>query len=419
MNKLLDWMYQPFAAYPDKTERLVYFLIFLFPIAGMSVRHWITNIFNLLVLISLFTLRKPQEPLRKEEKVFLWICAAYFFMFLISSYTNGWDKAQTYYLGTEIRFLFVIPLYLLLRRYPNSTRWLSYGAIVAGYFLISQACYDIYILEARTALGVYSKNIIGPFSVITGFWALHYLWTNYKNLQLIPLAIIAFSILSSFVTVAMSGSRGAYVGFIITGFVFIFITSKPRWAVAGFLVICSSVFLLYQNSDTVKDRVNVATKNIQDYYQTEDHVESLSSTTSTGTRLEMIRTSIFLIEESPIFGIGPGNYNKTIIKYIDQGKVSPFLKGYKFPHNAFIEAATAKGLAGLITLLLLLYYPVYIYIKGYNKSAALGLIHIAAISAFSLTDHSVIVMNNYSSIFLLGMTIFLSSFISQEYNKKL
>ena len=71
LGKIADWTYKPFLSYPDMTERLVYLLIFLFPIAGMSVRHWISNIFNALVLIGLFTLRKKREPLLKQEKVFL------------------------------------------------------------------------------------------------------------------------------------------------------------------------------------------------------------------------------------------------------------------------------------------------------------------------------------------------------------
>jgi len=97
MQKILDVINKPFIQYPDITERLIYLLIFLFPIAGMSVRHWITNIFNLLVLIALFTLKKPRTALLKQEKIFLWICAAYFAMFIISSLINDWGKTQTYY----------------------------------------------------------------------------------------------------------------------------------------------------------------------------------------------------------------------------------------------------------------------------------------------------------------------------------
>ena len=414
MNKIINWVNRPFAAYPDITERLVYLLIFLFPIAGMSVRHWITNIFNLLVLIALFTLRKPREPLLKQEKYFLWICAAYFSMFIISSLANGWEKTQTYYLGTELRFLLVIPLYLLLRRYPDCSKWLLYGAILGGFVLFGQAYYDVYILKNSYASGIYSKNIIGPLAVLIGFWSLYYIWQNFKNLNNSSLIFISISVVIAFATAGLSGSRGAYVGFIITALASVMFASKPRWMIVCILAISLAGFLFYQNINIVKQGVDNAANEVQQYFQAKDHsnAEEPSSNTSIGVRLEMMRTGVSLIRDNPLFGIGPGNYHKNIIEYIKQGKANPALSGYAHPHNTFMEVVTAKGLIGLITVLMLFYYPAFIFIKGYKENkptAVLGLIHIIAISTFSLTDHSVVVMNNYTSILLLGMAIFLSS----------
>lgn len=411
MEKIINWVNKPFAAYPDITERIVYLLIFLFPIAGMSIRHWITNIFNLLVLIALFTLRKPREPLLKQEKYFLLICAAYFSMFIVSSLANGWEKTQTYYLGTELRFLMVIPLYLLLRRYPDCSKWLLHGAILGGFFLFGQACYDVYIIGHSSALGIYSKNIIGPFAVLVGFWSLYFIWQNYKKLNKPALIFILLSITAAFTTAGLSGSRGAYVGFLITGLACIMFISNPRWMAASFIAICLSAFIFYQNINIVQNGVDNATDGVLQYFQAKDHTKDPSSTTSTGIRLDMIRTGILLIRDNPLTGIGPGNYNKTIQHYIKEGNVSPTLGEFSHPHNTFLEVATAKGLIGLLTILLLFYYPAYIFIKGYKVSkptAVLGLIHIIAISTFSLTDHSVVVMNNYTSILLLGMAIFVA-----------
>lgn len=413
MEKIINWVNKPFAAYPDITERIVYLLIFLFPIAGMSVRHWITNIFNILILIALFTLKKPREPLLKQEKYFLWICAAYFSMFIISSLANGWEKTQTHYLGTELRFLLVIPLYLLLRRYPDCSKWLLHGAILAGIFLFGQACYDVYIMGYPTAQGIYSKNIIGPIAVLAGFWSLYYVWQNFKDLNKPILILIVLSIIAAFTTAGLSGSRGAYVGFVITGLACIMFISKPRWMFASIVAISLIAFVFYQNLNIVKQGVDIATHEAQQYFQAKDHTNANepSSNTSIGVRLEMMRTGVLLIRDNPLIGIGPGNYHKNILEYIKEGKANPFLSGYAHPHNVFLEVTTAKGVAGLITVLLLFYYPAYIFIKGYkNKesTAVIGLIHIISISAFSLTDHSVVIMNNYTSILLLGIAVFLS-----------
>ena len=412
MKNIIDWTNKPFAANPEITERIVYFLIFLFPIAGMSVKHWITNIFNILALIALFSLRKPREPLLKQERIFLWICAAYFGMFLISSFVNGWEQEQTYHLGTELRFLLVIPLYLLLRRYENCTKWLIRGAIVGGFILFAQAFYDIAILEFDTARGVYSKNIIGPSAVLVSFWSLYYLWANVKTINIYSLFFILLSIILALSTVGLSGSRGAYVSFLLTATACILFFSKPRWmflSIAGAII---TSIVLYQNVNIVKDGVNTAVKEIPVYFQAPDHTKDPSSTTSTGVRFEMFRTSALIVRDNPLTGIGPGNYRKTIKTYIDKGEAHPILVDFKYPHNTFLEVLTAKGFIGLLTVLLIFYYPAYLYIKGYKSSentAVIGLIQVTAMTGFSLTDHSVVLMNNYTSILLLALAIFLSS----------
>ncbi len=401
-----------FAAYPDKMERFVYLLIFLFPIAGMSVRSWISSIFVFLVLLGLFMLHKERDTLLNAEKIFLWVCAAYFTVFLVSSLANGWGAPQTRYLGTELRFLFIIPVYLLVRRYPDCSVWLLRGAIVGGFVLFAQAYYDVFVMNHGTALGVYSKNIIGPLAVLIAFWGLYYLWHNYHLLKRWSVLFILLSVLAALVTAGLSGSRGGYVGFMVTALACVLFFSKPRWMLASLAAISLVAILFYQNSDIVKNRVDTATTEAQQYFQAEDHVVDSSSRTSTGVRLEMFRTGFLIIRDNPIVGIGPGNYNESMQTYIKQGKASPEIAAYSHPHNTFMEVASAKGLLGLITVLLLFYYPAYIFIKGYKQckpTAILGLIHIVAISTFSLTDHSVVLMNNYVSVLLLGMVVFLSA----------
>jgi len=418
MLEINNWLTRFIIRYPDKTERAVYLLLFLFPIAGMSIRHWITNIFNLLVLISLFSLNKPQKPLLKSEKIFLWICASYFSMFIISSLANGWGQVQTYALGTELRFLFIIPLYLLIRRYTECSKWLLTGAILGGYVLFTQAYYDIFIIERATVWGVYSKNIIGPFAVLTLFFLTYYVWLNFKTLNKYHYVIIGISMIASLGTAGLSGSRGGYLGFLITSLACIAFFSKPRWMLASLMTLVLTTYVIYMNIAIVKNGVDIAAKEVRSYLKATDHVKDKSSTTSVGVRLEMLRTGILFIKDNPLVGIGPGNYHASTIQYIKTEKANPAISHYSHPHNTFLEVASSKGLLGLVTILLLFYYPAYIYIKDYKlykPTTVIGLIHIIAISSFSLTDHSVVLMNNYTSILLLGIAIFFSSHLQKKH----
>lgn len=412
------WFKNPFAKYESNFESIIYLLVFLFPIAGMSVNHWISSIFNVLVLIGLFTLKRNNrgEPLHKDEKIFLWVCAAYFFMFIVSSLANGWTDVQTRYLGTELRFILIIPLYLLIRRYKDSTQWLLKGCVVAGFVLLGQSYYDISVLGRATAWGVYSKNIIGPFAVLAAFCSLFYFMQNRKKLAWPFLVIILASVICAMIAAGMSGSRGAYVGFVVTALGCVMFFSKPRWMLVSLAIISMIVVLFYYSSEIVNKGVNVAINQYQDYLNANDHVTDVSSNSSVGVRLEMMRTGFLFVKDNPFVGIGPGNYKETAESYIKEGKASPAIAQYHHPHNTFIEVASSKGVLGLATLLLLLYYPFYVFVRDYKvckSTSVLGLIHIVAISVFSLTDHSVVLMNNYTSILLLGLAIFFSEHINR------
>ncbi len=418
---LANYTYRPFLNYPDKLERFVYLLLFLFPIAGMSVRHWISSLFVLLVITGLFALGRKRAPLIQEEKIFIWICVGYVAVFFISSLVNGWGDPQYRYMGTEMRFLAVIPIFLLVRNFSDCTLWLLRGAILGGFVLFGQAMYDYFILKLGFANGIYSKNIIGPLSVITAFWCLYYSWINRSKANIYFHMMIIVSVVCALIAAGMSGSRGGYVGFLVTALFSVSFFSRPRWMLVGIAVTSFVALLLYYNIGNVNHGVNKAYSEVVNYYNAEDHVTDASSKTSVGVRLEMWRTSFMMFKDNIIAGVGPENFQASTKKYVDQNLVHREVQRFESPHNAFFEALTAKGIIGLIILLLLLYYPAYIYIrdyKTYKQTAVIGLIHIVLISSFSLTDHSVIVKNNYVSILLLGMAVFLSAHLRSIRNSR-
>ena len=148
-------------------EWVVYGLIFLFPIAGVTVQHWFSAIFVLLSLISLWDLikyRGKRPTLFKPEKIWLWFCAGFFITFMVSGLVNGWGHLQTRYLGVDIRYLLVVPLYLMLRQYQYAWRYLLAGLLLAPLCLAGQAYYDEFELHLPRAQGFYSPNLLGPLA---------------------------------------------------------------------------------------------------------------------------------------------------------------------------------------------------------------------------------------------------------------
>ena len=131
--------------FQNLNEKLVYLLLFLFPIAGMSVRHWTSTIFVLLVLISLPFLFTKREKLLKEERILIIILVSYVAVFFISSLLNSWSHNQSRNIGDEIRYLAAIPLLFLLRKYQYTAKWLLIGSVAGAYFVFAQSYFEIEI----------------------------------------------------------------------------------------------------------------------------------------------------------------------------------------------------------------------------------------------------------------------------------
>ena len=405
MNKLLTRLLS--------FEQLTYALIFLFPIAGMLVRGWLTNIYNGLALLGLFYLSRRHQPLCKQERVYLLICTAYVAVYILSALVNGWGKMQTHELGTELRFWLVIPIYLLVREQPKSWRWLLYGSLIGIIFIFIQSYHEVFINGLSTSWGVYSKNIIGSFVVLMGFWVL-FLWGKNKSIYLKLSIMIAFIL--AILAAALSGSRGAYVGFVVMFIAWLLLYFQARWISLLALLITMLVFVVYWVSPIVNNGVDNAVANFEKYMINHDKAHSKILDSSTAIHLEMWRAAKYFFPDHPILGVGPGNYQIAAKKYAQEGKVNPAIAKHGHPHNSFLEALYSKGVIGLISLLLLLYYPFYVMFKNRNQSrmsAGLGMLHIAGLSAFSMFDASPILFNNYTSILLLGIAVFFSHHLNQ------
>jgi O-antigen ligase len=176
------------------------------------------------------------------------------------------------------------------------------------------------------------------------------------------------------------------------------------------------IYVVYSMSPIVNTGVDKAVANFEKYMKNPDIAHSKILESSTAIHLEMWRAAKYFFPDHPILGVGPGNYQVTAKKYAQEGKVNPAIAKHGHPHNSYLEALYSKGIVGLISLLLLLYYPFYVMFKNRHRSrnsAGLGMLHIAGISAFSLFDASPILFNNYTSILLLGIAVFFSHHLNQ------
>ncbi len=393
---------------------LVRFCVFLFPVFAVSVRHWVSSIFVFLCVVSLvqyFRKNKAISPLNDKEKRLFIIMAAFFIVYLLSSAANNWGKSAYYALGTELRFLLFIPLYLLLRKVVGLWKDLALGCFFGVFVALVQALYDVYVPETGRAAGVYSPLFIGPVSVIFALFALSVheeLVLYYKKVLLIA----TFSATLAITNLAMA--RSALLAFLIV-FLFIIISTKARWSL---LLIRSSVVvvlitLVWVSSARMTTMLNNTLIDFDNYYQFfVNDPEKLNphSVTSTGTHLEMLRSVKYFLQDSPVVGVGRFNYEVHIKEYIAQGKVHPAAAA-GHPHNVFAEALVSKGLLGFAVVVLMFFYPLYIFIRDFRKSrttARAGIVFITTILIVMQTEAAVIVKGNFVAVFLLLLAVIFS-----------
>ncbi len=395
-NRLVQWR-----------ERIVYALLFLFPILGVSLDHWFSGIYVSIFLISLTALYQRQgEVLFLEERLLLYFISAYFLTFIISSLVNDWTAQQTRYLGVEIRYLAIIPVYLMLRNYRQSGRWLLRGMMVAAIVVAAQAYFDVYVENLSRATGGYSPNLIGPFAAMIAAWLLIQ-WKFHHDRRWLLLPLFAGALFA----VALSGSRGAYLGLAVM-MLLVVVMSLASWQrYASVAVVIIGLVGVYSTVSVVKERVDFAIDETSTYFVNEASGDSSQRITSTSTRLEMWRFSGMAFWDAPLFGMGRGNYAEVAHEYARAGKVRSDVADSAHPHNAYVEALLSRGVVGLAAFLLMILYPLYYFISTRRQAtytALLGTVHITGLMVFSLTDASTFIKGNFVSIFLLYLAVLFS-----------
>jgi O-antigen ligase len=388
----------------NNLDRINYLFIFLLPIFSISVRHWASGIATIIFLSSVlyyFINKKNIRPLGKSEKNYIYIFLFYFLVYLLSSLVNGWEKPQTHILGTMLHFIAIIPMLYMFRNMIYALPILAAGSILA---CISNVIY----LFMSGSVGVYSHLFSGPMTLLFCTFIIPVIVTFKFNriLKIILVIILVLSIL----TIFNLGSRSAFLALLLlmVFYTIVYLKSNQRF-IAVFFIIILSVSAYYGN-EQVKMRIDRIIFGVTEYIN-EEHPEQaigkFNNIHDIAARFEMWRAGQYFINQNPILGFGPNEYANEIQVLIDKKLINSVAKA-SHPHNVYFMELFSKGFLGLIAMLLVLYYPAYIFIKFYKikpYESVLGLSVIISFTAFSLTESAAFNNNNFSSMMLIYISI--------------
>lgn len=317
---------------------------------------------------------------RKIQPYFLsWPIMIFLLINLISlSYAYDTSRAITVFIFT----IFVIAASVVTTNLVSNGQQLSkiikilfLTTALVGIFGIYQFLGDIVGLPNSLTLlkDIYSKVVLGfpriqAFSMEPLYWAnflfvplglaiSYYLFNQKKIIATVPLLALIVLIL---VNIILGISRGAYValGVMILFFV-IFLARRVLRAKTIIIALISVAilvggvyeFLMISSPDSVERFISHA--KIEDYAQGE----------SVQKRLKDYQIALDFWYESPVIGIGPGNYGPRYKNYPPHDEVS----GWEIVNNQYLESLAETGVLGLAALGLIVVAIYWRSVSTYRK----------------------------------------------------
>lgn len=393
----------------NKRACLLCALLFLFPVGNFVVPHWLSTVFVIIGVASLFGPWFSWSRLKPAERWLLFFCFAYFAVFVLSGLVNEAGQSMVKRLGVELRYLFIVPLYLVVRTIPDASRWLLRGCAVGGVVFAANACYEFFIVGRAVVAGAYHHILYGTvaaaYAVLlwnrwwiraeTGFWH----WA------------MLMGALTSALTVILSGSRTAYVVLLAVALLWGALYMRGRSMLIVVSVVFCTALLSYVLSERVSLRVHQAVDDIVYYLALDDPSKEKKGLPSVAIRFEMWRTALLIIRDHPWLGVSREGYATTALKYVEAGEVHWEVPKPGQPHNAYLEVLVSMGIAGFIPFLGMLVFPIVVLWRRAARAegaSAATVLFLAAYATTSLAASAPFIRGNAVAVFVVFLAVLMA-----------
>jgi Lipid A core - O-antigen ligase and related enzymes len=157
----------------------------------------------------------------------------------------------------------------------------------------------------------------------------------------------------------LSASRGGWVGLPL---IMVFLLWQSRDLLGKKLVIgicllgvMGAVTICNIPKLGVSNRIYEAAHNIEMYLQGD-------SNTSVGLRFEMWKASVYMLADSPIFGVGEYSSKEFKQKLSDEGVITQITVEFDHAHNEYLDALGLRGLVGFLALMAVYLVPLRLFL---------------------------------------------------------
>lgn len=232
------------------------------------------------------------------------------------------------------------------------------GAVASGIYALIQ--FPILGRAEGYTNAIRFGNIALLMSVFLFFFAISIKKINIKS-SVIAIAA-CFGLIASF----LSLSRGGWIFLMALPFVALFMFDGYKKMLQALLVMLliglGSFFALMQLA-FFESRVQRAQQEVHGYFN--EHEKYVA--TSVGARLEQWQLSWKLGLEKPVFGWGDKGVDEGRRLMVERGEAHPTALQFPHTHHEFLEMWATRGLIGVLFLLFIYIYPLYLFFPTKKK----------------------------------------------------
>ena len=344
-------------------SRIINVLIFIFPIVINSLQVAGDIILFILAIMGIFVAisQKLSPFVIQEIKVFSYITFGYFIAVCLSVLFSNQVYELAHFIPRDLHFLFAPFIALALYKAEINFNCLLLGCKVA-LLTLGIIVFQDFLIGVERPSGIMNAGVFGNLAVSIFFIA--FVFFQHESLKQ---KIFTFaSLLSGLFIIVVSGTRGAWLSFLLLSVVFIYFFYKQKTKLTKqskfFTVLIVAVIIsIIGFNQTLKDRSQLAYKEVLTFISGD--YSSYYSKSPVGLRLEMYALSIEKIDDVPFFGHGYRTSNTIVFEGTTSGSYT-----YNHLHNAFLTNYFNGGVVLLVALLLLLFVPLKIFLTANRQN---------------------------------------------------
>lgn len=348
--------------------KLVALLMFLFPAMALLVDSAATTALLVLAFfgIGVSLLDKQQTLLSRDEKL-LFFTVVFFFAVAVLAYFAGEINYLGFRkLGRYLRFLLLIPIYLVVRRMPASEGvwWsgLAVGAAASGLYAVLVRFLGV---DFGTEIGKFTQvadpTQFSDLSLVMGVMCLggmNYFYSRQRLFVMVPVLCGLLGIAASL----LSGAMGGWLAMPLLAILFVWFIGLRAGRKAAAITVMALLLLFV--AVYLIEATEMAQRLRSFWVSLERSLGSSTDQGPVGMRLTLWEVAMSGFLQHPVLGLGVGGYADHLRTWVEAGRIDEWFLRFNHPHNEYFSVAASRGLFGFLSLGLLFGVPLKHFLWG-------------------------------------------------------